>query len=125
GASRSAFVDETAPDQAADVLLTLAAAVERGSEHPIARAIVAGAEERGLTVPGVADFASTAGGGVSGLVALPHDDGALGSGAHGAAGPDPVRVAVGRGSVLETALDGGILAEHRAAFEAAEQAGAT
>ena len=125
GASRSAFVDETAPDQAADVLLTLAAAVERGSEHPIARAIVAGAEERGLTVPGVADFASTAGGGVSGLVALPHDDGALGSGAHGAAGPDPVRVAVGRGSVLETALDGGIPAEHRAAFEAAEQAGAT
>ena len=62
---------------------------------------------------------------MSGLVALPHDDGALGSGAHGAAGPDPVRVAVGRGSVLETALDGGIPAEHRAAFEAAEQAGAT
>ena len=125
GASRSAFVDETAPDQAADVLLTLAAAVERGSEHPIARAIVTGAEERGLSVPDVADFASTAGGGVSGLVALPHDDGALGSGAHGAAGPAPVRVAVGRGSVLETALDGGIPAEHRAAFEAAEQAGAT
>ncbi|MFF5020922.1 heavy metal translocating P-type ATPase [Micrococcus luteus] len=124
-ASRSAFVDETASDPAADVLLALAAAVERGSEHPIARAIVAGAEERGLTVPDVADFASTAGGGVSGLVALPHDDGALGSGAHGAAGPAPVRVAVGRGSVLETALDGGIPAEHRAAFEAAERAGAT
>ena len=124
-ASRSAFVAETAPDRAADVLLTLAAAVERGSEHPIARAIVTGAEERGLTVPGVADFASTAGGGVSGLVALPHDDGAPGSGAHGAADPAPVRVAVGRGSVLETALDGGIPAEHRAAFEAAEQAGAT
>ena len=50
GASRSAFVDETAPDQAADVLLTLAAAVERGSEHPIARAIVAGAEERGRDI---------------------------------------------------------------------------
>ncbi|WP_180536306.1 heavy metal translocating P-type ATPase [Micrococcus luteus] len=140
-APRSASVAETAPDRAADRLLTLAAAVERGSEHPIARAIVTGAEERGLTVPDVADFASTAGGGVSGLVALPHDDGALASGAHGAlasgahgalasgahgaADPAPVRVAVGRGSVLETALDGGIPAEHRAAFKAAEQAGAT
>jgi P-type Cu2+ transporter len=36
--------------------LTLAAAVERDSEHAIARGIVQSAEERGLTIPAVRDF---------------------------------------------------------------------
>jgi Cu+-exporting ATPase len=51
----------------ADVL-RLAASLERASEHPLAAAIVEGAEERGLALAGTADFASHTGKGVSGLV---------------------------------------------------------
>jgi len=52
----------------ADVL-ALAAAVERGSEHPLGEAIVRGAEERGVAVPrDVAGFAATPGHGVEGDV---------------------------------------------------------
>jgi Cu+-exporting ATPase len=47
----------------ADALLRLAAAVERGSEHPVGRAIVWEAEERGLDVPAAADLAPSAGAG--------------------------------------------------------------
>ncbi|KQP57307.1 ATPase [Agreia sp. Leaf283] len=44
-----------------DELLALAASAEADSEHPVARAIVAAAAERGLTVPQATDFrASTA-----------------------------------------------------------------
>jgi P-type Cu+ transporter len=49
-------------------LLSLAAAVERHSEHPIAAAIVHGAEERRVEVPEARDFASKTGGGVSASV---------------------------------------------------------
>ena len=49
----------------ADVL-RLAAALEKGSEHPLAEAIVAGAADRGLDVPDSSDFASHTGKGVSG-----------------------------------------------------------
>ena len=49
-------------------LLKLAAALERGSEHPLAAAIVAGAEERSIELPPVADFASSTGKGVTGTV---------------------------------------------------------
>ncbi len=49
-------------------VLRLAAAVERGSEHPLAAAIVEGAQERGLDVPDSTDFASHTGKGVTGLV---------------------------------------------------------
>jgi Cu+-exporting ATPase len=49
-----------------DELLALAAAVERNSEHPLARAIVDGASERGITIPAVTGFESTTGGGVIG-----------------------------------------------------------
>lgn len=52
----------------ADELLQLAAALERGSEHPLAAAIVEGATERGLPVLEVADFASLTGKGVTGVV---------------------------------------------------------
>ncbi len=49
-------------------LLTLAAAVEQNSEHPLAAAIVAGATERSLKPAAVSDFQSTTGGGVVGRV---------------------------------------------------------
>ncbi|MEZ4265145.1 MAG: heavy metal translocating P-type ATPase [Myxococcota bacterium] len=50
-------------------VLALAAAVERLSEHPLAAAVVAGAEDRGLDATGVVTgFESTTGQGVAGLV---------------------------------------------------------
>jgi Cu+-exporting ATPase len=49
-------------------LLRLAASLERGSEHPLAAAIVRGAEERGLTFGAVGDFISETGKGVVGVV---------------------------------------------------------
>jgi len=51
-----------------DEMLRLAAALERGSEHPLAAAIVAGAEERGLVVPRAQDFEALSGRGVRGRV---------------------------------------------------------
>jgi Cu+-exporting ATPase len=51
-----------------DELLRLAASLERGSEHPLAAAIVRGAEERGLTFGTVGDFTSETGKGVVGIV---------------------------------------------------------
>ncbi len=45
-------------------LLALAAGVERGSEHPIAHAILAAAEARGLTLRDAVDFDSASGKGV-------------------------------------------------------------
>ncbi|HWB36256.1 MAG TPA: heavy metal translocating P-type ATPase, partial [Rugosimonospora sp.] len=47
-----------------DDLLTLVAAAERDSEHPLAAAIVAGARDRGLEVPLAASFQSVTGQGV-------------------------------------------------------------
>ncbi len=49
-------------------LLRLAAAVEQGSEHPLASAIVAGAAARQLALPRVEGFLSTTGGGVAATV---------------------------------------------------------
>lgn len=49
-------------------LLQAAASLERGSEHPLASAIVLGAEERGLSLSTVNDFESLTGLGVSGKV---------------------------------------------------------
>jgi Cu+-exporting ATPase len=46
-------------------LLALAAAVERGSEHPIGEAIVRAAEDRGLEPPPATEFAALAGQGVA------------------------------------------------------------
>lgn len=53
----------------ADGILAAAAALERHSEHPLARAIVRLAESRGLALPVVEGFESTTGGGVSGRAA--------------------------------------------------------
>lgn len=52
------------PGTGEDHALALAAAVERDSEHSLARAIVHAAEERGLTLPEVHDFKATPGIGV-------------------------------------------------------------
>ena len=49
-------------------LLRLAASLEKGSEHPLAAAIVAGAEAAGLTPGDATDFASQTGKGVTGTV---------------------------------------------------------
>ncbi|MFE6860293.1 heavy metal translocating P-type ATPase [Nocardia sp. NPDC057668] len=49
-------------------LLAVAAAVEHGSEHPVAKAVVSGAAERGLTLEPVEQFVSHGGKGVQGLV---------------------------------------------------------
>ncbi|MGW0698331.1 heavy metal translocating P-type ATPase [Streptomyces sp. NPDC002867] len=51
-----------------DRALALAAAAEVHSEHPLGRAIVAAARERGLRLPGARQFASTPGRGVSASV---------------------------------------------------------
>jgi Cu+-exporting ATPase len=51
-----------------DELLQLAASLELGSEHPLAAAIVAGAEARGLKGAPVADFVSSPGKGVIGII---------------------------------------------------------
>jgi Cu+-exporting ATPase len=48
--------------------LRLAAAAERRSEHPLARSVVEFAESRGLKVPDVTEFRSTAGRGVEAMV---------------------------------------------------------
>jgi Cu+-exporting ATPase len=53
---------------AADELLSLAASVERLSEHPLARAIVKAAEQRGLPLLETTEFQAIPGGGVTGRV---------------------------------------------------------
>jgi Cu+-exporting ATPase len=57
-----------APDEDADRVLRLAAALEDASEHPIARAVARGARERGLDLPRVEDFVNIEGLGVQGVV---------------------------------------------------------
>ncbi|WP_227979853.1 heavy metal translocating P-type ATPase [Nocardia spumae] len=58
----------TADGEDTEELLAVAAAVEHGSEHPVARAVVRGAAERGLTGEPVQQFVSHGGKGVQGLV---------------------------------------------------------
>jgi Cu+-exporting ATPase len=52
----------------AEEVLRLAASLERGSEHPLAAAIVAGAKERGLTLAEPESFESLPGRGVRGCI---------------------------------------------------------
>ena len=54
-------------DRRADVL-RVAAAAESGSEHPLAEAIVEGARERGVDVPGAEDFENVPGQGIRATV---------------------------------------------------------
>ena len=57
-----------APGVTEDELLRLAAALEQGSDHPIARAVLAAAANRDLVLPGVEDFVNRPGEGVTGRV---------------------------------------------------------
>jgi Cu+-exporting ATPase len=95
-----------------DELLRLAAGLERGSEHPLAAAVLTGARDRGLSVPEHADFRSLTGKGVAGTV-----EGravALGNAALlEALGLDPAplaaeaeRMRAGGGTALLVAVDG-------------------
>jgi len=61
-----AVIPEAGHDEA-DVL-HLAASLERGSEHPLAEAIVAGAEERGIALAKAEEFEAVTGKGVKGIV---------------------------------------------------------
>lgn len=51
-----------------DTLLRLAASLERGSEHPLAEAIVTAAQEQGLSLSGADNFEAVTGHGVKGVV---------------------------------------------------------
>jgi Cu+-exporting ATPase len=63
------LVSVTALDGFTDAnVLRLAASLERGSEHPLAAAIVAGAQERGLSLATAEDFKSMTGKGVTGRI---------------------------------------------------------
>ena len=53
---------------AEDEVLALAAALEQGSEHPLAAAVVAGASGRGLKLDTAEDFVSLTGKGITGTV---------------------------------------------------------
>jgi Cu+-exporting ATPase len=84
-------------------MLRLAASVERASEHPLAAAIVAGAEQRGLTIPKAQHFESITGKGV-----------------YGAA--EGRRVALGNRAMLEEVrVDGGELVAFAESLRAAGQ----
>jgi Cu+-exporting ATPase len=64
---KPAVVDVVAADSArmdADKLLALAAAVEKGSEHPLGKAVVREAEARDLPLSSISDFAAAGGNGV-------------------------------------------------------------
>lgn len=53
----------------ADAVLANAAALEKSSEHPLARAIVKEAEEKNLSAPAISDFMSVTGSGVQAKIA--------------------------------------------------------
>jgi Cu+-exporting ATPase len=53
---------------AEDEVLRLAASLEKGSEHPLASAIVSGAAERGVQSVAVPDFTSISGKGIAGTI---------------------------------------------------------
>lgn len=74
-------------------VLRLAASLEKGSEHPLAEAIVAGAEERSVALAAASDFEAVTGKGVTGVV-------------------DGHSVALGNAKLMaELGLDGGRIAE--------------
>jgi len=69
GEPEVADVEGVAPDDSpAEDVLRLAAAVERGSEHPLGKAIVAEARVRGMDVPEPEEFKAAGGAGVRGRV---------------------------------------------------------
>ncbi|MBU0607495.1 MAG: heavy metal translocating P-type ATPase, partial [Armatimonadetes bacterium] len=85
-------------------MLALAAAVERGSEHPLGEAVVRAAEERGLELPEVTDFEALIGQGVRGML------------------PDGREVLVGTAALLaEHGVDAASAAEDVTRLQAAGQ----
>ncbi len=62
----AAVLPEAGHDEAE--VLRLAASLERGSEHPLAEAIVSGAEARGIVLAQTQDFEAVTGKGVTGMV---------------------------------------------------------
>ncbi|MFC2967967.1 heavy metal translocating P-type ATPase [Acidimangrovimonas pyrenivorans] len=62
------LTDVIALEAVEEEVLRLAAGIERGSEHPLAEAIVAGAQARGLVLPGVETFEAVTGKGVRGRI---------------------------------------------------------
>jgi P-type E1-E2 ATPase len=62
------LTDVVADPQQDDTFLRRVAAVEAASEHPVARAVVAGAEQRGIRPGEVSDFRALVGRGARGLV---------------------------------------------------------
>jgi len=86
-----AVLPEAGHDEAE--VLRLAASLERGSEHPLAEAIVSGAEERGIALAKAEEFEAITGKGVKGVV-------------------DGKPVALGNAKLIaDMGLDGGRLAE--------------
>lgn len=76
-----------------DDVLRFAASLERGSEHPLAEAIVSGAEERGLKLVSADDFEAVTGKGVKGVI-------------------DGTSVALGNAKLLDDmGIDGGALSD--------------
>jgi len=65
---RPTLVQIVVADMSEAAALQLAASLERGSEHPLAAAIVAGAGERGVATVAVDEFGSITGKGVTGTV---------------------------------------------------------
>ena len=63
---RPSLTEVHSPDFGENRLLSLAAAVERRSEHPLAAAIVEAAVERGLDIPEARDFSAVPGSGAMG-----------------------------------------------------------
>jgi heavy metal translocating P-type ATPase len=57
------------PGEDAGTVLALAAACERGSEHPIARAVIEGAIARDIDIPAATGFATTVGAGIQAEIA--------------------------------------------------------
>jgi Cu+-exporting ATPase len=92
-----------APDVDENEVLRIAAAVESGSEHPLARAVLAAAGERGLRAPTVSDFRAVRGQGAQASL----------GGAPALAGSDAF--------VRANGIDTSPLAEQRASLEAQGQ----
>ena len=94
---------EAAEGMDESTLLGMAASLERGSEHPLATAIVAGADERNAVLGKVENFASVTGKGVTGEI-------------------ESKRVALGNSSLLESLdIDPGAFAQRAEASRAEGQ----
>jgi heavy metal translocating P-type ATPase len=96
---------QPAGDGDPDALLALAAAVERHSEHPIARAVAQAAEDRGLDLPEVSGFRSVAGRGVEAEIGEGDAARRVRVGSADYVGIQPTTAHVGR-TVVHVSVDG-------------------